>query len=762
MTRVRRPMAVLLSRFPTVSETFVLREVEEMERQGQPVRLVPLLREDPPVVHEEAEPWVERALFTPFLSGPILAANLRALARAPVRWLSLLSELFVGTRSSPLFLLKTLALFPKAVHLGERLEAEGIRHLHAHFATHPATVAMVASSLFDLSFSFTAHAHDIQVNRELLEAKLLRARFARTISAFNREALLRRYPEVDPDVVRVVHVGVDPETYGAVDPEGRTREREREEGTPRLLSVAGLRPYKGLPVLVRACARLRERGVRFRCDVVGEGPMRGELEELIAGLGLEEAVRLRGAVPQGRVPDLLAGADLFVLPSVVQPDGQTEGIPVALMEAMAAGLPVVGSRLSGIPELVEDGVHGRLLVPGDPEALADAVEGLLADPERAAALGREGRRKVERDFSLEACTRALLGAIDAENPPPPEAAVSAVESLPWLAGREAVGVRRLRDGADARVVELLLPGGREAVLKLHRGRPGARGTPAERARREHRALAGLRSGAFGRKLDGDDGGTGGRRDLGVPAPLHLDGERGALVMERAPGGPLLGAIRAARRRPWGGPPAELTGAVRDAGRWLGRLQAATSGPPGSGRTALDALAERARDDLRRLTPMVLGAEEEEALEARVEEAGEGGPVGRATGRHGDFWPGNVLVAPHRLEVVDLEGYGEGHPVEDPWYFLVHLELYHAYPGLRRRGRRLAGLFGEGLGAETEGAALLEEGPLRTLGRTAAAARLLVRAEERRARASSPGGLAARLRRRRVRGGLLRILRGGSA
>src|SRR5215212_129673 len=152
----RRTVAVGLSRFPTVTETFILREVTEMERQGQPVRLVPLIRENPPVVHDAAKPWTERALYTPWLSPAIWLANLKAFPRNPLRYLGTLARLI--TRTSPKMLVGTLAIFPKSVYLAQQLEREGVQHLHVHYASHPATMALIVSKFAPITYSFTVHA----------------------------------------------------------------------------------------------------------------------------------------------------------------------------------------------------------------------------------------------------------------------------------------------------------------------------------------------------------------------------------------------------------------------------------------------------------------------------------------------------------------------------------------------------------------------------------------------------------------------------
>ncbi len=403
-------LAVLLSRFPSVTETFILREVDELERQGQSVRLVPMLKETPSVIHEAARPWTSRALYTKYISSHIAAANLRALIKRPLLYVSLLARLVLGTLMRPGTLLRTVAVFPKSVFLAEELSGEGIRHVHAHFATHPTTMALIIASFSDITFSFTVHAHDIQVDRSLLRWKLRETRFVRSISAFNKRFLEERYPREAGGKVTVVHVGIEPEKYednarrfGTVAPE-----------TPKILCVAAHRPYKGLPVLIEACRLLRDRGVVFRCDVLGTGPMTAELEQRIRESGVDDVIGLLGAKPEHAVAEMMGESTLFVLPSIIASDGQMEGIPVALMEAMASGRAVVSTSISGIPELVEHGVSGLLVPPGDAQALAQAMRALLEDRERAREMGRQGQQKVRAEFTLPACVAQLRARLQSE------------------------------------------------------------------------------------------------------------------------------------------------------------------------------------------------------------------------------------------------------------------------------------------------------------------------------------------------------------
>jgi glycosyltransferase involved in cell wall biosynthesis len=402
-------VAVVLSRFPTVTETFILREFVEMELQGQPVRLVPMIKETPPVIHDAAKPWTGRALYTKFVSPGILAANVQALLRHPLKYVGLLARLIAGTIAKPKVLAATLALFPKSVYLARQLEREGIRHLHVHWASHPATLALIVSKFSNITYSITAHAHDIQVFRNLLDWKIAEARFVRTCTEFNRRLLEELYPRETRGRMTVIHYGVDPDLY--VDDVKRAVTPARQ----RILCVASHRPYKGLPYLIEACRILRDEGHAFDCNLVGTGPMRDELAQMIRDRNLDDCVHLLGAQPEAEVARLLKETTFFVLPSIIQKDGMMEGMPNALIEAMATGRAVISTSIAGIPELIDHGSTGLLVPPEDSVALADAIRQMLTDPERTRRMGERGRDRILREFNIRDIVGQLVARIDREN-----------------------------------------------------------------------------------------------------------------------------------------------------------------------------------------------------------------------------------------------------------------------------------------------------------------------------------------------------------
>jgi len=388
----RLKVAYVMSRFPKLTETFVLYEMLAVEEQGVDVALYPLLRQREPVVHHDAVALCERAHFQPFLSGPILQSQLIFLRRSPRTYLSTLWGLLRGTWGSLNFFAGAIGIFPKVAHAARLMAAEGVDHVHCHFSNHPAAAGFVIHRLTGIPFSFTAHGFDLHVDRRMLCAKVAEAAFVVPVSEYNKELIVEECGESARKKLAVLHCGVDTKFFKPAE--------VAVEGPLSILCVGKLHEVKGQAYLVEACRLLAEAGVDLVCNFVGDGPDRRALTQRIADTALEGHVSILGERDRVQIAALLNTAHVLAVPSVPTSSGKREGIPVVLMEAMSAGVPVVASRLSGIPELVEDGVSGLLVPPGDAPALADAIRRLHDDPSLRRRLAAAGREKVLEDFDV--------------------------------------------------------------------------------------------------------------------------------------------------------------------------------------------------------------------------------------------------------------------------------------------------------------------------------------------------------------------------
>lgn len=409
-------VAYIVSRFPHLPETFILREMVELERQGVRVHLYPLLNQRQQVFHADSLAFMERA--RELSLGRSLVAVLRAFCVAPVKLTRIWLRVVWDNRSSPGFLLRSQVVFPKAVLAAEQMRRDGVGHIHAHYATHPALAAWIVNRLTGIGYSITTHAHDIFVDRAMLRRKVQDASFVVTISEFNQKFMRAHLGARVSTEIAVVRCGIVPEHY---------RPAARNGGSTRfeLLTIASLQPYKGLRHLLQAYAELLDQQVDFHARIVGEGKERDMLMRMVRELGLEGRVELMGGLPQETIAHLLPEADCYVQPSVITPTGKMEGIPVSLMEALACEVPVVATAISGIPELVEPGVTGSLVPPGDASALARAIMEVAREPERFAALAAAGRRRVLAEFDLKRNVAQLARRLEAHGVgplPDPEAA----------------------------------------------------------------------------------------------------------------------------------------------------------------------------------------------------------------------------------------------------------------------------------------------------------------------------------------------------
>jgi colanic acid/amylovoran biosynthesis glycosyltransferase len=389
----RLNVAYIMSRFPKLSETFVLYEMLALQQQGIGIEVFPLINEHAKVVHQEAQPFVERAHYLPIVSLSILKAQLHFLWNKPAAYLGLWLEVLRGTFGSINYMVGGLGIIPKAVRFAYEMAELEVTHVHAHFANHPTVAALVVHRLLDISFSFTAHAHDLYVDQHMLAQKVRAAAFVITISEYNKALIVKHCGEDVRQKILVVHCGVDTRLF---------QQRQRMPGNRpfTIVCVGSLEEKKGQTYLVEACRILRERGLTFVCHLIGDGQTRPMLEEQIRRDQLADVVRLEGGRPRDEVLHILNQADVVALPSIRTKSGKMEGIPVALMEPLACEVPVISTRISGIPELVEDGVTGLLVPPEDPVALANALQRLANDPELGRQLGRNGREKVLREFDL--------------------------------------------------------------------------------------------------------------------------------------------------------------------------------------------------------------------------------------------------------------------------------------------------------------------------------------------------------------------------
>jgi glycosyltransferase involved in cell wall biosynthesis len=413
-----KSVAYVMNGFPRLSETFIANEIYQLEQAGLRLRLFVVKRENEPHVHPVVAAIRAPLTYLPkatSLSGATLGgwlgANLPTFARAhaavalrqPLRYArTLASAVALTWRHWPRKVF--VKEFLQAGEIAAALQAQGdVQHLHGHFCHGVATITWFASRLTGIPFSFTAHAKDIyqaELNPgNLLERKLGAARFVATCTCANAEVLRRRHAR--PDDVHTIYHGLDTDYFSP-------QQRSNSNAAPLILAVGRLVEKKGFDQLIDACSRLKQQGVRFSCAIVGEeGSAGASLRAQIERLGLAGSVQLRGPVTQDQLREIYRGAHTFALPCQIMEDGDRDGFPNVLAEAMAMGVPVVSTAISGIPEMIDNGVHGLLVEPRDPQALADALGRVLTDAALHARLASAGRARICARFDSRRTTLEL-------------------------------------------------------------------------------------------------------------------------------------------------------------------------------------------------------------------------------------------------------------------------------------------------------------------------------------------------------------------
>ena len=377
----------VVSQFPCLSETFIVREISALIAQGVDVRILSLKPPSRDPIQRESAALLERALH-PHLLGT-LTRSLAAIALHPGLVLGSLAAIVADSWRHPVVTVKSLVAVLRGLEHLSWLKTFDPQLIHAHWATYPTTVAWVLGRVLDRPFGFTCHAHDIFIERQMLARKIDDAALAVTISRYNVDWLSRHATPKAEHKLKVVHCGVDLD---------KNPWQPNDRSTATILAVGRLDPIKGFETLIEALGLLRQRDVRFHCRLIGAGPMGDELRQFAHDCGVADMIDFAGAQPQEVVRGSMNSATVFVLPSQVADDGNRDGIPVALMEAMASGCPVVSTRVSGIPELIEDSRDGILVSERDPVALADAIQRLLEEPELRARLAARARVRIEHAF----------------------------------------------------------------------------------------------------------------------------------------------------------------------------------------------------------------------------------------------------------------------------------------------------------------------------------------------------------------------------
>jgi glycosyltransferase involved in cell wall biosynthesis len=387
-----------LRTYPRFSQTFVVNELLEMERQGLNVHILSQRRPADGIFHESVCRVRARADYLPeTLIGNLgrFRNTLRVCRRRSPR----------GFRRAMIAALThravTMLEFCQAASLARWAHKRRIAHIHVHFGTGEATVAWLAGMMGGPSYSLTLHAFDIfraNVDRPLLSKKINGSRFTVTVCEANRRFMIDNLPDVDADRIRVHYNGVDLRRFRS---NGHVREPDSVFAVGRLIEK------KGFIHLVRAVARLREQGNRVTCRIAGEGQEEDRLRQEIKRLGLSKSVELLGALRQDRIREQMQRATCLVLPCVQAADGNVDALPTVLLEAQACGCPVISTRISGVPEIIEDGISGRLAEPGDETGLAMCIRDVLCDPGLADSLSRGGRARAENRFDVRANGRRL-------------------------------------------------------------------------------------------------------------------------------------------------------------------------------------------------------------------------------------------------------------------------------------------------------------------------------------------------------------------
>ena len=389
---VSRRIAYLYSRYPVVSQTFCDSEMLALEARGFDLDIASINPPPSTIRHERFEQLKAEVFYPP--PSKVLAAFQKQQEKVG-EWERRFGQMIArhDTQYGESFKVTTRAR--NALYFTELFLRRGVEHVHVHFANRATHTALFIKQWAGIPFSFTAHAQDFMVDLgsdELLRELCREAEFVVAVSDFSRDLLRETCPESSEKIERV---------YNGLTMADFPQAKISPQGPLRIVTIGRLIEFKGFHHLIEACAKLKESGVDYECCLIGEGPWREQLEKLAADLGVADRVEFAGVQTQEQVKGRLEESDVFALPCIVDSKGASDILPTVITESMACSLPIVSTKLVGVPEMVDDGETGILVEPGDVEALAGALRKLAEDRDLARSMGKAGREKALRVFELE-------------------------------------------------------------------------------------------------------------------------------------------------------------------------------------------------------------------------------------------------------------------------------------------------------------------------------------------------------------------------
>jgi len=384
-------IAYIVSLFPCLSETFIQREIEELTNLGHEITIFSLKHANKKDVN-----YFSTRKFKKIIKYPNAILGffnfLFFIIFHPIKMIQMIKIHVKYNKSDFTLMLKSIYIIPRVLRFKSIIKRRKIQHIHAHWATIPTTAAWIINFITEIPYSFTAHAWDIWKNTDMLSKKIIDSKFTATISNYNKDLMSEDLPTHSMDKIKIVHCGIDVEKF--------TYNMPKDFKRLKMLSVGRFVEKKGFPYLLDACSQLLADEVSFELTIVGHGPMWEEITKLVEIYKLENNVFLTGAMPQEKLRAKFINSDLFVLPAITASDGDLDGIPVVLMEAMAIGVPVISTKISGIPELIHSEINGLLIEEKSVDQLVEAIKKMAEYSDLQKEYSKHARLKIENEFNI--------------------------------------------------------------------------------------------------------------------------------------------------------------------------------------------------------------------------------------------------------------------------------------------------------------------------------------------------------------------------